>query len=224
MLNLGFCYCLLPLIKTLRLGEAERRAFLQRHLEFFNAHPYFASFALGAVARLEEQHKTEKWPSARPISVLKNRLCGPLGAIGDRLFWGNFRPLIAMIAIYLTFLFGIWGPVFMLVAYNIAHLYLRYYGVVRGYQLGFDIVRELSKRKYEKYIQAIGKVGAVACGMLIGFYEMAGVKRGDFLGPVLFAFTMAISFIFIRLRKPVLLPILLCIGLLITALVGIGRM
>ena len=113
-------------------------------MEFFNAQPYFASFALGATARLEEQNSVERWDSARPISVFKNRLCGPLGAIGDRLFWGTVRPLAAMIGVFVTLFFGIIGPILLFVIYNIPHIYLRYYGISKGYKLGFDVVRELN--------------------------------------------------------------------------------
>ena len=117
MLNLGFCYSILPILKKLYKTEEERKSFLKRHMEFFNAHPYFASFALGATARLEEQNSVERWSSTRPITVFKNRLCGPLGAIGDKLFWGTVKPLAAMIGVFTTLFFGIVGPILLFVIY-----------------------------------------------------------------------------------------------------------
>lgn len=208
MLNLGFCYCILPILDVLKLSKEERIAFLQRHLEFFNAHPYFASFALGATARLEEQYHREKWPSPRPIIVFKERLCGPLGALGDRLFWGTIRPLMALLGVLISLLWGFAGPAFLFVFYNVAHFYFRYFGVIRGYELGFDIVRELSKRRYENYVHVLGAVGAVFVGIFLGYFAFSTGGTGAFL----FALAFGISLIFIRLRKPIYMPIFFCLG------------
>jgi len=208
MLNLGFCYCILPVLDVLKLDKKERIAFLQRHLEFFNAHPYFASFALGATARLEEQYYREKWPSPRPIVVFKDRLCGPLGALGDRLFWGTIRPLVALLAVLISVLWGYWGPIFLFVFYNVAHFYFRYFGVMRGYEMGFDIVRELSKRRYESYVHVLGGIGAVFLGFFLGYFALSS----EAAGAILFALSFGISLIFIRLRKPIYVPIFICLA------------
>ena len=57
MQNLGFCYALMPaLSKIYGKGEELRKA-LQRHLEFFNTHPFMAAPILGAVVRMEEDLK-----------------------------------------------------------------------------------------------------------------------------------------------------------------------
>ncbi len=208
MLNLGFCYCILPVLDVLKLNREERIAFLQRHLEFFNAHPYFASFALGATARLEEQYHREKWKSPRPIQVFKERLCGPLGALGDRLFWGTIRPLVALIGVLISLLWGFVGPVFLFVFYNIAHFYFRYFGVMRGYELGFDIVRELSKRRYEGYVHTLGQVGAVFVGLFIGYFAFSA----DFREGVAFVAALVVSTVFVRWRKPIYMPIFICLA------------
>ena len=41
MLGLGFCYSIMPVIRIFKT-EQDRAAFVQRHLGFFNAHPYLA--------------------------------------------------------------------------------------------------------------------------------------------------------------------------------------
>ncbi len=212
MINLGFCYSILPILDKLYKNVEDRSKFLQRHLEFFNAHPYFASFALGATARLEEQNLIEHWPSEKPITMLKARLCGPLGAIGDKLFWRTVRPLVAIIGVLVTLFYGIAGPIVLIVLYNIPHIYLRYYGVVKGYALGFDIVRELSKRKFEKYSNYLQLTGVIVIGLFIGSYFSLLNKNHDFSVTIIFFSSMIISFPFIRLRKPVILPIIVNIG------------
>ncbi len=60
-------------------------SFLKRHLGFFNAHPFFASYALGAISRLEEDNPGNH----ELVDRFKNALIGPLGAIGDQTILGN---------------------------------------------------------------------------------------------------------------------------------------
>ncbi len=213
MLNLGFCYSILPILDKLYKKDEDRSKFLKRHLEFFNAHPYFASFALGATARLEEQNLFENWQSDKPISVLKNRLCGPLGAIGDKLVWRTVKPLVAMFGVLITLFYGIVGPVVLIVLYNVPHIYLRHYGIVKGYTLGFDVVRELSKRKFERYSNYLQTVGLIVVGLFIGLYVLFLSKNHDLTIPAIFFSSMIISYPFIRLRKPVIVPIIVNIGL-----------
>jgi len=215
MLNLGFCYSILPVLRKLYKTEEERKSFLKRHMEFFNAHPYFASFALGATARLEEQNCVERWSSTRPITVFKNRLCGPLGAIGDKLFWGTVKPLAAMIGVLATLFWGLAGPILLFIIYNIPHIYLRYYGISKGYKLGFDIVRELSKRKFEKFSNQLHLIGLVILGIFISLFITFSGKNEGILIPTIFIISMVVSFPFIRLKKSIIFPIIINIGLFI---------
>lgn len=215
MLNLGFCYSIIPILKKLYQRPSDRVEFLKRHLEFFNAHPYFASFALGATARLEEQYSRENWPSEKPIVVFKNRLCGPLGAIGDKMFWGTIKPLAALLGVLVTLFYGFLGPVVLFLIYNIPHVYLRYYGIMKGYSLGFDIVRELSKRKFEKYMQNLHLAGLVFVGLFIGLFFVWNGKNHGFSISIVFIISMIISFLCIRFRKPIILPIIINVLFLI---------
>ena len=74
-------------------GEAYRAA-LARESQYFNAHPYLASVAVGALARAELE-------GAAPerIERFRTALCGPLGALGDRLVWATFLPLCSFAAL-----------------------------------------------------------------------------------------------------------------------------
>jgi mannose/fructose/N-acetylgalactosamine-specific phosphotransferase system component IID len=56
MLSIGFCFALVPVANKLFKDRQKRIEFYNRHLNFFNAHPYFSSFALGAISRVEEVH------------------------------------------------------------------------------------------------------------------------------------------------------------------------
>ncbi|HDK36188.1 MAG TPA: hypothetical protein ENG82_04695, partial [Bacteroidetes bacterium] len=200
MLNLGFVYCLMPIIKRLYTDPEGRKAFLKRHLQYFNAHPYFASFALGVVARLEEKGAAEKWTDFSSIDKFKMRISSSLGALGDRLFWGMIKPIIGVLGVFLTLLLGIVGPIFMIVGYNIPHIYLRYYGVMRGYKKGFDVISELSVRRYKKYFDNLGKLSLFAVGILGGFLLISAGKSG-IQTSVLFILSGAITYFILIMRK-----------------------
>ena len=165
MLGLGFCFCALPVLRKVCKTQQERQAFIRRHLDFFNAHPYFASWCLGAVAKLEEEAVRKKWPDYRPISVFKERLAGPLGAIGDELFWNGIKPAVAGLAVWIAIVFGWIAVVVFLLVYNIPHLYIRWKGIFAGYQAGFDIVSALSVRRFQDSLTRIAISGAVISGL-----------------------------------------------------------
>lgn len=215
LIALGFCYCLLPIEKKLYNNEEESIAFMKRHLEFFNAHPYFASFALGAVARLEEKMVVEKWESDKPILIFKNRLTGPLGAVGDKLFWQTIKPLAALLSVFAGLMFGFLGPVFLFITYNVPHLYMRCYGIFRGYEMDFEIVRELSKRKYEQQYQLLRLLGFVFLGLFVGYIVVATVQTVNWSMLVFISIVMLITWLFVRSSKPIFWPIFINLGLLI---------
>lgn len=60
---------------------------LGRAAQFFNANPYLAPAAIGAIARAE----ADRTPGAQ-VQRLRTALGGPLGALGDRLFWAGLQP------------------------------------------------------------------------------------------------------------------------------------
>ncbi len=172
MLGLGFCYCLIPVLNRLYCDERDRQAFLRRHIEFFNAHPYFITWSLGAVSKLEEEAKHKKWKNHQPINLFKNRTVGVLGVIGDRLFWNGFKPAAAAMAVTIGLFSWLAIPLFLIV-YNIPHLYVRMKGLNLGYQKGFDIVSNLSVRRFEKYFSLAGKAGVIFTGL---YFVAASLK------------------------------------------------
>ena len=52
MLALGFCFCLVSIVRRLFNDKQKQSEFLMLHLAFFNSHPYMVSYALGAIANL----------------------------------------------------------------------------------------------------------------------------------------------------------------------------
>ncbi len=169
MLGLGFANCVVPIAKRLCPDPRCRATLLKRHLEFFNAHPFFSGWAVGAVARLEEQALQERWPDDRPIRVLKKRLAGPLGSIGDRLFWKLWRPLASLVGVGFALVLGPIAILLFLLLYNGPIVYYRARSIFRGYRLGFDVVREMSLRRYAKQERWLAASGLAFTGLLAAF-------------------------------------------------------
>jgi len=167
LLGVGFGYCMVPVVKKLYKTPEEQEAFLRRHIVFFNSHPYFASWCVGAVVKLEEDSIEQEWPDREMINVFKERLVGPLGIIGDKLFWSGIKPMASAFGVGLAFFIG-WPatPIYLLI-YNIPHLFIRYKGMRLGYKMGFQIVSELSMQRFQKLSNFIISAGLFAGGILL---------------------------------------------------------
>jgi PTS system mannose-specific IID component len=145
MQNLGFAFALLPMIAEQQKDRKETDAFLARHLQMFNTHPYFVSSVVGSVARIEEEANA-------PASVddLKQALMGPYAAIGDSFFWGALRPFSAVGAVILALAGTLLAPLAFLLLYTPAHLWVRVKGFLEGYRHGrngIDFIRALNLPK-----------------------------------------------------------------------------
>src|SRR3712207_85938 len=59
MQNMGWAYALIPALKKLYTTKEDRAAALERHMEFFNTHPYVAAPIIGVTLALEEERANE---------------------------------------------------------------------------------------------------------------------------------------------------------------------
>ncbi len=141
MLGHGMAFAMEPALRRLpggRGGDAYRAA-LARHSGYFNAHPYLAAVAVGALARAELDGvpvaQIERFRAAAP---------GPLGSIGDRLVWAGWVPFCSALAL-LLFGFGAGGlgVLLFLVLYNLGHLGLRIWGLHAGWNRGLAVAQAL---------------------------------------------------------------------------------
>lgn len=155
LISVGFSICLFPVLNKVCPTVEAKRDFFRRHLKFFNAHPYFASFALGVSIRLEELAAEGEAEAAHILDQMKNLLISPLGAVGDRLFWATIKPaslIFGMVSVLL--IPGIPGKIAVLVLtfliYNVPHFYYRYNGILEGYKYGLDVYKYVSQERFEK--------------------------------------------------------------------------
>jgi mannose/fructose/N-acetylgalactosamine-specific phosphotransferase system component IID len=183
MLNIGFAFCLLPVFRRLYPENNQWRIrALTRHLQFFNTHPYFASYILGLIAAKEEQlasdlstgNESKLDRTEQEMQSIKSALMGPLGALGDTFFWTTIRPFLALIAVIIVLLslpqwnLAVVGPLFFIICYNIAHIYIRFYGVFQGYKSGGEITKLIRQFDLAETVERIQTVGIGLIGLFIG--------------------------------------------------------
>ena len=162
MQGVGFGHAAEPALRSLEGGRGGQRyrSALARESRFFNAHPYFASLAVGAALRAELDGE----PPER-IERLRETLCGPLGSIGDRLFWASWLPICSAAAL-LAFVFGAkgWAALLFLALYNLAHLACRVWGLRAGWERGLQVGAALST----PVLRAINRAAAPLAGLCVG--------------------------------------------------------
>lgn len=137
----GFAYALMPVLRYVH-GDSESDSLqdaVVRHSTLFNAHPYLAGIALGAVARMELDGED-------PILIerFKTALRGSLGTLGDRIIWAGWRPacvLLGMVVLLATSS-ALAGVASFLVVYNAGHLGLRWWAL----RIGFEGGRHVGER------------------------------------------------------------------------------
>ncbi|WP_019781433.1 PTS system mannose/fructose/sorbose family transporter subunit IID [Streptococcus sobrinus] len=162
MQNLGWAYALIPAIKKLYKSEEERSAALERHLEFFNTHPYVAAPILGVTLALEEEKANGAEIDDTAIQGVKIGMMGPLAGIGDPVFWFTVRPILGALGASIATSGNILGPLIFFFGWNIIRMAFLWYTQELGYKAGSEITKDLSGG----ILQDITK-GASILGMFI---------------------------------------------------------
>lgn len=127
MQALGFEWGMLPILKKLYTDKDERIAAYQRHLGYFNSHPWTCGPIYGIVASMEERKANGEDVSEENIQAIKGALMGPLAGIGDSLFWGTLRPIVAGICASLALSNNAFAPLLFVVVLNVIHYGLQYW-------------------------------------------------------------------------------------------------
>ncbi|HEY3286507.1 MAG TPA: PTS system mannose/fructose/sorbose family transporter subunit IID [Gemmatimonadaceae bacterium] len=170
MIGNGIAFAAEPAFRLLpggRDGDAYRAA-MARHSRYFNAHPYLAALAVGALVRAEldgeDPDRVERFRTA---------CCGPLGAAGDRLVWAGWLPFCSALAL-LAYGLGATAAGVLLVfvgTYNVGHVSLRAWGLRAGYREGLKVAAALGSpvlRKGPLYVaRALAAVAGVALPLVL---------------------------------------------------------
>ena len=81
--------------------------------------------------------------------------------------------------------------------------------------MGFDIVRELSQRRYERYYQTFQLIGIIFLGLFFGYFAFSTWGGADWSMIALLLVSMAVTWMFVRSRKSIFWPMIVNISLLV---------
>jgi len=148
MQGIGFAYALAPAARRFAKDDATAAKSLVPQVGYFNTHPVMAAVAVGVTAdQLERRARGEAALDDAGLTRLKQALGASLAAMGDPLFWGAVRPLVALLAVYA------WrvdrsaaGAFTMLLGYNVFAVGYRARGLAEGYARGLAYVAQLPRR------------------------------------------------------------------------------
>jgi mannose PTS system EIID component len=190
----GIAFSMEPALRLLPggpRGEAFKAA-MARQSAYFNAHPYLAAIAVGALARAELDGE----PPER-IERFRTALAGPLGSVGDRLVWAAWLPFCSLLALLVFGLGAGTAAVVLtfLVVYNAGHLWLRAWGLRTGWKHGLRVAAGLGNPVLRRGIPVIGRAAAFTAGAAFplalmriigpGRVLIGGVIVGAILGTLL---------------------------------------
>lgn len=162
LVGTGIAYAMLPLLRRIYAGDPVRlRESVERSLRPFNGHPYLCAMAVAALGRLEQDE-------VEPETIEKFRaaLRGPLGSVGDRAVWGQWRPICVLLGV-LLFLLGAspaWSVGVFLVLYNVGHIAVRVWAYMRGWQAGLEVGRLLKGAWLERWAERLWPANIVLTG------------------------------------------------------------
>lgn len=166
LLGNGVGFCIEPALRLLPGGKGgkEYREALSRESQYFNAHPYLAAVAVGALARAELE-------GAQPARIERFRtaLCGPLGSVGDRLVWAGWLPFCSLLSLAAYGLGA--GPIAVLLLflglYNVGHVGLRAWGLSVGWRNGMRVAGALATPVLREGPAHLARAAALVAGIAL---------------------------------------------------------
>jgi PTS system mannose-specific IID component len=174
MMGTGMAFALVPVLRYVHRDRDDFDRAVARHASLFNAHPYLASFAIGALARMEAERADQE-----TIERFRAALRGPLGAMGDRLVWAAWLPMCALLGIVVTYTTSAAAGVgVFFVVYNFGQLALRAWGFEVGWSAGTHLGRRLRELRLTRETRRIEAAVCVLAGVVSGML-LIGVEAAS---------------------------------------------
>ena len=166
----GWLWGILPGLQKIHTNKEDLAASMEHNLEFFNTHPFLVTFVMGIVLSLEQQKA-----DINTIRSVRVAAMGPLGGIGDALFWFALVPITAGITCNMA-IDGSWlGPILYFIICFGVEMALRYGLMYWSYNLGTSAIATLTKNAKE-FTRAASMLGVFVVGALTCNY--ANVSLG----------------------------------------------
>lgn len=156
----GWLYSILPGLEKIHTDKDDLATSMTHNMEFFNIHPFLVTFAMGICMSLE-QNKADI-PTIRAVRV---SLMGPLGGIGDALFWMTLVPILAGITSQMAIAGNIAGPIVFLLIFNIIQFAIRFGLMNWSYKMGTQAIDALMDNM-KAFTRAASILGVFVVGCL----------------------------------------------------------
>lgn len=165
----GWLHAILPGLKKIHTNKDDLSTSMRHNLEFFNTHPFLVTFVMGIILSLE-QAKADI-PTIRAVRVAA---MGPLGGIGDAIFWLTLVPISAGITSQMA-LDGNWfAPILFLLIFNIVQFAIRFWLMYWSYDLGTNAIGILTSNA-KAFTRAASILGVFVVGALTCQYGATNV-------------------------------------------------
>ena len=161
----GWLYGILPGLLAIHGEDTEDLKLSMAHnLEFFNTHPFLVTFVMGIVLSMEQQKA-----DINTIRAVRVAAMGPLGGIGDAIFWFTLVPIAAGIGSNMAIQGSIAGPIVFLALFNIVQFAVRFFLMHWSYKLGTVAIEALTANAKE-FTHAASLLGVFVVGALTSNY------------------------------------------------------
>jgi mannose/fructose/N-acetylgalactosamine-specific phosphotransferase system component IID len=150
--GVGVGFASLPLLEPLRRDPDRHRAALARSAEYFNAHPYLTGIAVGAAAKAELDGV-----GGATVQRLKTALAGPLGSLGDQLFWIGVVPIfMGATLLSISVGGGLTAVALTLGLYLTIRVATGVWGLRLGLRSGVGVAAELRRSGLAEMVRGVG--------------------------------------------------------------------
>lgn len=167
----GYAFSMIPVLEKVYTDNEDKREAYNRHTELFLTEARLSHFVIGLTAAMEERYANERDIDPDSIGAIKSALMGPLAGIGDSLYHGTLRPIMAGLAISLIEASNYTNPmgaILFVLVMAVVGQGLRWFGIFKGYELGVGFVAKvqssglLDKLTYYAGIAAFTVIGGFA--------------------------------------------------------------
>lgn len=166
----GWLYGILPGLEKIHTNKEDLSKSMKHNLDFFNTHPFLVTFVMGIILSLE-QEKTD----IQTIRAVRVAAMGPLGGIGDALFWFTLVPITAGITANMAIDGQVIGPILFLVIFNAAQFAVRFFLMHWSYELGTNAIGALTKNAKE-FTRSASILGVFIVGALVSNYGATSMR------------------------------------------------
>lgn len=167
----GWLYGILPGLEKIHGdNEEDLKISMGHNLEFFNTHPFLVTFVMGIVLSLEQQKA-----DIDMIRGVRVAAMGPLGGIGDAIFWFTLVPITAGITSQMAIDGSLAGPILFLLIFNAVQFGIRFWLMNWSYRLGSKAIEMLTANAKE-FTRAASLLGVFVVGALTSNYGATTIK------------------------------------------------